>query len=228
MTKRMIEYAVLTLVVVILLLLGFHMWWSSSSSPICTNCAVTSLPQQRQECEKQFAGGYGSPRLVQPGTMDDYTIGFYDPAYSFGSTTTSSSGTVAAPPVAGYVMVRARPYSGYDSSSGIAGAPWDPAKETQGREWGDVRVAVVEFETPLRNRYACIPPKNREVAAVLFGDKFESYCDLPTRFDGSDPPKLSYRVFVINDSSSPVEYCIVSNCDESHGKICQVEINTVQ
>jgi hypothetical protein len=29
---------------------------------------------------------------------------------------------------------------------------------------------------------------------------------------------------MINDSTTPVEYCLVSNCDESHGKICQVEL----
>jgi hypothetical protein len=79
----------------------------------------------------------------------------------------------------------------------------------------------VSFVSPLRNESVCA-----EKAVRFFEDKFEAYCDLPTRFDPTEPPKQSYRVFMINDSTTPVEYCLVSNCDESHGKICQVELVT--
>ncbi|MEQ1752946.1 MAG: hypothetical protein ABL973_02305 [Micropepsaceae bacterium] len=233
MARKLIEYALVVLVAIIVSLLLIYLFFQPGSGGKCTGCVVTSLPQQRQECEKQFSGGVGAPRVLQGGSDDEYLVGFYDPAvmggggaYSAspssypGTTTTSAAPT----PTAGYVIVRTRPQSTYDSTSGgYTGGSFNPATVTPGQAWDEVRVAVVTYVSPLRNESVCA-----EKSVKFFEDKFEAYCDLPTRFAPGDAPKQSYRVFVMNQSNTPIEYCIVSNCDESHGKICQIELATGQ
>ena len=228
MSRKMIEYALVVLVAIIVSLLLIWLLFSGNRNTACTGCVVTALPQQRQECEKQFTGGYGAPRTLQAGSTDEYLVGFFDPAlgagggtgYTSAPTGYNTSPTVGAPaPTAGYVIARARPQTAYDSNTGsYTGGQFNPATVPAGQAWDDVRMAVVTYVSPLRNESVCA-----EKSVKFFEDKFEAYCDLPTRFAPGDAPKQSYRVFVINDSNTPIEYCIVSNCDESHGKICQIE-----
>lgn len=236
MSRKLIEYALVVLVAIIVSLVLIYAFFPWNGSTKCTGCIVTSLPQQRAECEKQFTGGYGSPRILQGGSDDEYLIGFYDPTQggasgfpsSGGSTgtgaypgvSTSTSTTAGPAPTAGFLIVRARPQMTYDASSGgYSGGSFNPATVPAGQAWDDVRVAVVSYVSPLRNESVCA-----EKSVKFFEDKFESFCDLPTRFAAGDSPKQSYRVFVMNNSNTPIEYCIVSNCDESHGKICQIEL----
>jgi hypothetical protein len=235
MSRKLIEYALVVLVAIIVSLALIYFILPRPGSSKCTGCIVTSLPQQRAECEKQFTGGYGSPRTLQGGSDDEYLIGFYDPAQgggaagypSGGSSTsgypgvsTSTSGSAGPSPTAGFLIVRARPQMTYDATSGgYSGGSFNPATVPAGQEWDDVRVAVVSYVSPLRNESVCA-----EKSVKFFEDKFESFCDLPTRFAAGDSPKQTYRVFVMNNSNTPIEYCIVSNCDESHGKICQIEL----
>jgi hypothetical protein len=226
MTRKLIEYALVVLVAIIVSLLLIWLLMSNDGSGECKGCTVTALPLQRQECEKQFSGGVGAPRSLQPGSIDEYLVGFYDPAatggaYGGAAPTGYGSPTGSSPaPIAGFVMARVRPQTTYDANSGgYSTGQFNPATVPAGQAWDDVRMAVVSFVSPLRNESVCA-----EKAVRFFEDKFEAYCDLPTRFDPTEPPKQSYRVFMINDSTTPVEYCLVSNCDESHGKICQVEL----
>lgn len=227
MSRKMIEYTLVVLVAIIVSLLLIWLLFRPGNIP-CTGCVVTSVPQQRQECEKQFTGGYGSPRTLQAGSTDEFLVGFYDPAlstsgssgYSAPSGYPSTPAAGAPTPTAGYVIARARPQTTYDSTTGsYTGGQFNPATVPAGQAWDDVRMAVVTYVSPLRNESVCA-----EKSVKFFQDKFEAYCDLPTRFAPGDAPKQSYRVFVINDSNTPIEYCIVSNCDESHGKICQIEM----
>jgi hypothetical protein len=57
--------------------------------------------------------------------------------------------------------------------------------------------------------------------------RFETYCEIPNRFSEADAGQASYRIFVRNESSVPMEYCIISNCDASApygaGSLCQGE-----
>ena len=232
MSRKLIEYALVILVAIIVSLILIWFFFNGSGSKNCAGCVVTSLPQQRQECEKQFTGGYGSPRVLQGGSDDEYLIGFFDPAQNAGFGSSSSSGSGGSPtstaagssPIAGYVIVRARPQTSYDSTNGsYSSGGFNPTTVPAGQAWEDVRVAAVTYVSPLRNESVCA-----EKSVKFFEDKFESFCDLPTRFGPGDAAKQSYRVFVMNQSSTPIEYCIVSNCDESHGKICQLELASGQ
>lgn len=230
MSRKLIEYTLVVLVAIIVSLLLIWLLMSGGGNQECKGCTVTALPLQRQECEKQFSGGVGSPRLLQPGSIDEYLIGFYDPAAGagggyVGAPTGYSSPSGSSPaPVAGFVIARARPQTTYDANSGgYSGGQFNPATIPAGQAWDDVRMAVVSFVSPLRNESVCA-----EKSVKFFEDKFEAYCDLPTRFSPEEPPKQSYRVFMINDSTTPIEYCLVSNCDESHGKVCQVELQQPQ
>jgi hypothetical protein len=243
MSRKLIEYALVVLVAIIVSLVLIYVFFPWGGATKCTGCIVTSLPQQRAECEKQFTGGYGSPRVLQGGSDDEYLIGFYDPAQgggagafpssSSGSSSSSSgypgvsstsTGAAGPTPTAGFLIVRARPQMTYDASSGgYSGGSFNPATVPAGQAWDDVRVAVVSYVSPLRNESVC-----SEKSVKFFEDKFESFCDLPTRFAAGDSPKQTYRVFVMNNSNTPIEYCIVSNCDESHGKICQIELTSGQ
>jgi len=234
MSRKMIEYALVVLVAIIVSLVLIVVFFPIGGSTKCQGCQTTSLPQQREECDKQFSGGYGSPRVLQPGSDDEYLIGFYDPAvgggasnpYASGSSggypgvPSGSTGIASTTPTAGYVIVRTRPQVTYDASSGsYSSGSYNPGAIPAGQVWDKVHVAVVTYVSPLRNESVC-----PERAVSFFGDKFEAFCDLPTRFSPGDPPKQSYRVFVMNNSDLPIEYCIVSNCDQSHGKVCQLEM----
>lgn len=230
MSRKLIEYALIVVAAIIVSLVLIWLIFGGKSDAPCTGCVVTSLPQQRQECEKQFVGGSGAPRVLQPGSVDEYLIGFYDPSMGGGggysstgpSGYNSTSMNAGPAPTAGYVIARARPQTSYDANTGsYAGGQFNPATVPAGQAWDDVRMAVVSYVSPLRNESVCA-----EKSVKFFEDKFEAYCDLPTRFTAEDPPKQSYRVFVMNDSNSPIEYCIVSNCDQSHGKICQMELES--
>jgi hypothetical protein len=229
MSRKLIEYTLVVLVAIIFSLLLIWALMSNGGSEECKGCTVTALPLQRQECEKQFSGGIGSPRVLQPGNIDEYLIGFFDPSMGggggYGSGSPSGYGTTSgtgATPVAGFVIARARPQTSYDANSGsYTGGQFNPTTVPAGQAWDDVRMAVVSFVSPLRNENVCA-----ERPVKFFEDKFEAYCDLPTRFVQGEAPKQSYRVFMLNNSTTPIEYCLVSNCDESHGRVCQIELQT--
>ena len=229
MSRKLIEYSLVVLVAIIFSLLLIWAIANNGAPEECKGCTVTALPLQRQECEKQFTGGVGSPRVLQPGNIDEYLIGFYDPTMGtgggYGSAPpmgySSPSGTGTGQ-VAGFVIARARPQTTYDANSGsFSTSQFNPATVPAGQAWEDVRMAVVSFVSPLRNENVCA-----ERAVKFFEDKFEAYCDLPTRLVRGDAPKQSSRVFMLNDSATPVEYCLVSNCDESHGRVCQIELQS--
>lgn len=223
MSRKLIEYALVILVAIIVSLLLIWLFFGPTQNKACTGCTVTALPQQRQECEKQFSGGYGSTiRTLPPGVHDEYQIAFDDPNTTtdsgYNSSGYSSSPTGVAP-IAGFVIMRARLGSIYDpSTSTYSNSNFTPPP--QGQEWDKVKMAVSTYATPLRNDSIC-----GEKPVRFFDDKFEAYCDLPTQFQPDDPARKSFRVFVLNNSDSTIEYCIVSNCSASHGKVCQIELN---
>ena len=99
MSRKLIEYALVVLVAIIVSLVLIYVFFPWGGSGKCTGCVVTSLPQQRAECEKQFTGGYGSPRVLQGGSDDEYLIGFYDPTQGGGSGFSSSTGSSGYPGV---------------------------------------------------------------------------------------------------------------------------------
>jgi hypothetical protein len=208
MSRKLIEYTLVVLVAIIfslLLIWGLIMLLPGD----CVGCSVTAPAEQRDECEKQFSGTAGAPRVLQPGTVAEYQVGFYDPTMYPGGTYNPGSG---------YVIVRVRPQPYYDEYyGGYTGAP---AAE-EGQTLDGVNMAVVRYVNPLRNEYVSGCGERN----VTYRDnKYEAFCNLPTRFARGDAPKKSYRIFVTNDSNVPVEYCIVSNCDESQGQICKVEL----
>ena len=230
MAKRLIEYSLVILVAIIVSLLLIWLIFTPGGGKACSGCTVTSLPLQRQECETQFFGSGTSPRVLEAGGVGEYLLGFYDPVTSGSGGYTAPSGGYSAPsgtttpaPVSGYVIVRARPQVSYDYNNGTSGSSFNPASIPSGQTWEDVRLAVVTYASPLRNESVC-----PEKSVKFFEDKFEAYCDLPTRFVPGEASKQSYRVYIINDSTTPLEYCIVSNCDESHGKACQLELASGQ
>lgn len=223
MPRKLIEYALVVLVAIIVSLLLIFILWPKTDGG-CTGCTTVSLPEQRQECEKQFSGGVGSPRQLPAHVHDEYQVAFDDPLVKMSSSNPynygSSAPTSTIPtPTAGFVIVRARVASVYDPNTGSYGNNNVGSSTPPGKEWDAVRVAVVSYVSPLRNESVC-----PERGVRFFEDKFESFCDLPTRFNVGDAQRKDFRVFVINDSDVPVEYCIVSNCDQSQGKLCTIEL----
>jgi hypothetical protein len=121
-------------------------------------------------------------------------------------------------------MVRAQPQFGYDysgSQSSSYGA-YDNTNTRPGTPWDEVTVTVARYVNQLRNDAVC------NASSLRFREgKFETYCEIPNRFTESDAGQATYRIFVRNESSVPVEYCIVSNCDASapfgQGSLCSAE-----
>lgn len=231
MTKRLIEYSLVVLVAIIVSMILIWLFLRGGSKD-CEGCAGhVSLPLQRQECEKQFFGSSTPARVLEAGGVGEYLLGFFDPVSSAaGGGYPSSPGGYSAPgtspatPVSGYVIVRARPQT-YDYNTGTSSSAFNPASVKPNQVWQDVRLAVVTYASPLRNESVA---DCAEQPVVFREDKFEAFCDLPTKFAQGESAKQTYRVYIINDSDTPVEYCIVSNCDESHGKACQIEMASGQ
>jgi hypothetical protein len=225
---RLVEYLLVVLVAILVAVLVI--WWLFPRPPECTECTV-SRPTLRAECDKQF-GGYGvRAKQLDAGAEDEFLVAYYDqavvdpnastggyspPGYS-GATTTSTTPAVRGP---GYVMVRALPQFGYDTSGGQTSG--DLSATRPETSWQDVTVTVTRYVSPFRNDTTCAQN------AVRFRDgRFETYCEIPNRFSDADGGQASYRIFVRNESSVPIEYCIISNCDASapygQGSLCVAE-----
>jgi hypothetical protein len=230
-TKRLIEYALVILVAIIVSFLLIYLLFPKAGP--CTNCVV-SMPQVRAECDKQFFSSGSRARQLDAGAEDEFLVAYVenpnDPSATGSGYSTPSSypgAPSSAPPPPrgpGFVMVRAQPQFGYDYSgsqttSYSASDTSNTAPETL---WEDVTVTVARYVNPLRNDAACAQ------TAVRFREgRFETYCEMPHRFTEDDGGQATYRIFVRNESSVPLEYCIVTNCDASapygQGMLCQVE-----
>jgi hypothetical protein len=233
-TKRLIEYALVILVAIIVSMLLIYLLFPKGAP--CTNCIV-SMPQVRAECDKQFFSSGARARQLDAGAEDEFLVayvegfgdqdatggGFSSPSGFPG--TPASTSTTPVPRGPGFVMVRAQPQFGYDYSGSQTTTTFsttdasNPAPETV---WEDVTVTVARYVNPLRNDAAC------SQTAVRFREgRFETYCEMPMRFAEEDSGQASFRIFVRNESSVPLEYCIVTNCDASapygQGALCQVE-----
>ena len=115
-------------------------------------------------------------------------------------------------PVAGYIIARMR-------GGRLQLRKLHATDHSPGASLGPIALCRVTYALPLRNDAVCV-----EHGVVYFEHKFEGCCEVPTRFVPDDAQKRTLRVFVLNDSQTHAEYCIVSNCDGSHGKLCQVEL----
>jgi hypothetical protein len=235
---RVLEYAIVTLLALIVGFgIGYLIFSWGRGAGECTDCRV-SMPQVRNECEKQFSGMGARAKQLEANAEDEFLVAFIDQGaidpnangYSTSSsggysTPSSYPGVSTATPAAlrgpGYVMVRAQPQFGYDYSGGQTSS-YDAANTRPGTSWQEVTVTVVRYISPLRNDSVCAQ------SSVRFIDgRFETYCEIPKRFQEDDGGQASYRIFVRNESSVPVEYCIISNCDASApyggGSLCQAE-----
>jgi hypothetical protein len=240
MLGRVLEYAI---VVILALLLGFaigYVLWGLGGSAVCTDCQV-SMPQVRAECDKQFFGTGVRAKQLEAGAEDEFLVAYADQS-AFASDPNASGGygsggysspsgypgvsqSTPAPRGPGYVMVRAQPQFGYNYSGGQSAnyGSYDTTNSTRpGTSWNEVTVTVARYVNALRNEATC----NTRSVRFLDG-RFESYCEMPNRFGPEDSGQASYRIFVRNESSVPVEYCIISNCDASapygQGSLCQGE-----
>lgn len=225
---RIIEY-LLVVLVAILVAVGV-IWLLFPTKTECTDCVV-SRPSLRAECDKQFFGTGVRAKQLDAGAEDEFLVAYYDqgvvdPNATSGGYSPPTSGypgaTTPAPVVRGpgYVMVRAQPQFGYDTSG--SQSSYDTSSTRPETLWQDVTVTVTRYVSPFRNDSTCAQ------TSVRFREgKFESYCEIPNRFSDADGGQASYRVFVRNESSVPVEYCIISNCDASapygQGSLCVAE-----
>ena len=231
-TKRLIEYS---LVVVVAILVSFLLIWLlfPRSGP-CTNCVV-SMPQVRAECDKQFFSAGARARQLDAGAEDEFLVAYVenpnDPNVTGGYSSPTGgyspptpSGGRPPPRGPGYVMVRAQPQFGYDYSGGQTSSysTTDTANTPRETVWEEVTITVARYVNPLRNDAVC------GQTAVRFREgRFETYCEMPHKFAPEDGGQATYRIFVRNESSVPLEYCIVTNCDASapygQGTLCAVE-----
>jgi hypothetical protein len=235
---RVLEYAI---VIILALLLGLtigYLLFGFGGSSACTDCQV-SMPQVRAECDKQFFGTGVRAKQLDAGAEDEFLVAFADQSafasdpnasggYGSYSTPSSYPGVGQSTPLPrgpGYVMVRAQPQFGYNYSGGQSAnyGSYDSSSDTRpGTSWNEVTVTVARYVNPLRNDATC----NTRSVRFLDG-RFESYCEIPKQFGADDGGQASYRIFVRNESSVPVEYCIISNCDASapygQGSLCQGE-----
>lgn len=223
MARRVIEYS-LVVAVAMLVAVAIIYFFLPKAVP-CTNCTV-SMPRLRTECDKQFYAGGSSVRQLDAGWEEEALLSFVEVAGDQGSdgsaggyssatgSSTPSSSIVREP---GYLMLRLQPrvdYSGSSSSTDISST----RPETS---WDEIKVTVARYVDQYRNERVCD-------GTVKFREgKFEFYCDIPTKFAPADRGQMSYRVFVRNESSVALEYCVVSNCDASApwgaGTFCQAE-----
>lgn len=234
---RILEYAIVTLLALIVGVgIGYVVFTWGRGSNECTNCQV-SMPQVRAECDKQFFGTGVRAKQLDANAEDEFLVAFIDQSAvdpNAGGYSTTSGGystpsgypgvtSPTSPAVRGpgYVMVRAQPQFGYDYSGGQTSS-YDSSNTRPGTTWQEVTVTVVRYVSPLRNDSVC----SQSSVRYLDG-RFERYCEIPNRFGEEDGGQASYRIFVRNESSVPVEYCIISNCDASApyggGSLCQAE-----
>jgi hypothetical protein len=237
---RIVEYAILTLIALILGLVIGYFLFGLGGGGACTDCRV-SMPQVRAECDKQFFGTGVRAKQLDANAEDEFLVAYVDQGaadpnagggYSTSGGYSTPSGypgaTTAAPALRGpgYVIVRAQPQFGYDYSGGQTSG-YDVSNTRPGTSWQEVTVTVTRYVSPLRNDSVCSQSSLRFVDG-----RFETYCEIPNRFEEADGGQASYRVFVRNESSVPVEYCIVSNCDASapygQGAMCQGEQTPLQ
>ncbi len=235
---RIVEYAILTLIALILgLVIGYFLFPRGNGE--CTDCRV-SMPQVRTECDKQFFGTSVRAKQLDANAEDEFLVAYVDQrgvdpnaGYSTSGGYSSPGGypgaTSPTPPALrgpGYVMVRAQPQFGYDYSGGQSSG-YDTSNTRPGTSWQEVTVTVTRYVSPLRNDSVCSQTSLRFVDG-----RFETYCEIPNRFEDTDGGQASYRIFVRNESSVPVEYCIISNCDASapygQGSLCQGEQTPLQ
>lgn len=235
-TKRLIEYALVVLVAIIFSM-GLIYFLFPKSGP-CTNCTV-SMPQVRAECDKQFFSSGTRARQLDAGAEDEflvafaenpndpnagYSSGYSNPAGGYSSPTVTPTSATPSARVPGYVIVRAEPQFGYNYSGGQTSSysATDTSNTAPETLWEEVTVTVARYVNPLRNDAMC------GQSAVRFREgRFESYCEMPLKFAPEDGGQMTYRIFVRNESSVPLQYCIVTNCDASapygQGTLCQVE-----
>lgn len=232
-TKRLIEYALVILVAIIVSMLLIYLLFPKAGP--CTNCVV-SMPQVRAECDKQFFSSGAKARQLDAGAEDEFLVAYvenpndadaggssggYSPPGSYPGAGSSSRPPPRGP---GFVMVRAQPQFGYDYSGNQTSSysSSDPANTPPETLWDDVTVTVARYVNPLRNDAACA-----QTAVRWREGRFETYCEMQHRFTAEDGGQATYRIFVRNESSVPLEYCIVTNCDASapygQGMLCQVE-----
>lgn len=230
--KRLIEYLLVILVAIIVAVL--IIWWVLRPGSDCTDCGGgPSVPQLRAECDRQF-GGTGVPiETLQANEEGEYLLAFREPAppsdqsSEFSSATASRTVTTRPP---GFVMVRVQPQFGYDYLGGQdSSSTADTSNVRPDTAWDEVTVTVARYVNPVRNERVCSEDRMR----LRYRDgKFESYCDIPLRFTADDWGQATYRLFVSNRSSVPIDYCILTNCDYSapwvSGSTCQIEQSTVQ
>lgn len=241
--KRLIEYALVVLVAIIVSML--LIWVLFPKAEPCTDCVVP-LPDARAECDKQFYSTGSRARQLAPGAEDELWIGYEDesqpPDYGSSGYSSPSSGGYSSPsggysttpaPTSsssrgrGYVMIRTLPQGGYDyqgQSSGY-GSSYDTTSTRPETTWDEVTVTVARYATQLRNDSVCAQ------APVRFREgRFESFCSMTHKFDDAENAMISYRVFVRNDSSVPLEYCIVSNCSSSgpFAPVCKSELQPLE
>ena len=233
--RRLIEYLIVVLVAIMVSMI--IIWFFFPKSGPCTNCVV-SMPQVRAECDKQFFSSGSRARQLDAGAEDEFLIAYVaqaqDPNAGSGGYSSPTSGgsypgvsSTPAPAVKGpgFVMVRAQPQFGYDYSGNQTSnynSSYDTSQTQPETVWQEVTVTVARYVNPLRNDSVC-----SQTALRFREGRFETYCEMPNRFTDEDGGQASYRVFVRNESSVPMEYCIVSNCDASApygaGNLCQVE-----
>lgn len=232
---RFIEYSLVVVVAIIVSML--LIWALFPRSGPCLNCVV-SMPQVRTECDRQFFSTGARARQLEAGAEDEFLVAYVDQPqvdpYSTSGGYTSPGGYSTATPAAstapvvrgpGYVMVRAQPQFGYDYSGGQTTSAYgssDTSSLAPETLWNEVTVTVARYVNPLRNDAMC------GQASLRFREgRFETYCEMSNRFTEEDGGQATYRVFVRNESSVPLEYCIVSNCDASapygQGTVCQAE-----
>jgi hypothetical protein len=242
--KRLIEYFLVVLVAIIVALVLIYLFFPKNGP--CTNCVV-SMPQVRAECDKQFFSTGARARQLDAGAEDEFLVAYIDQqqdpnaggyssssgGYSspsgYSSTGGYSTASSQSEPIAvrgpGYVMVRAQPQFGYDYSGGQTSSynsSYDTSSTRPETSWDEVTVTVARYVNPLRNDAVC-----GQTSLRYREGKFETYCEIPNRFSDTDAGQATYRIFVRNESSVPLEYCIVSNCDASapygQGSLCQIE-----
>lgn len=231
---RLIEYALV--VVVAMIAAFFIIWWLFPKAGPCTNCVV-SMPQVRAECDKQFFTAGTRARQLDAGAEDEFLVafaenpsdpnatggGYSSPSGGYSAPTSSSSRPPPRGP--GYLMVRAQPQFGYDYSGSQTSSysNTDTSNTPPETVWDDVVVTVARYVNHLRNDAEC----GTNVALRFREGRFEHYCEMQHKFGQEDGGQVSYRIFVRNNSSVPIEYCIATNCDASapygQGALCQVE-----
>jgi hypothetical protein len=229
--KRLIEYAIVVLLAMIVAFGLIYFLFPTNNQ--CTNCIV-SMPQVRAECDKQFYSSGSRARQLDAGAEDEFLVAYselqadqaasndgYSSPSGYPGVSSTPTPTVRGP---GFVMVRAQPQFGYDYSGNQTSSygSYDASTTRPETQWQEVTVTIARYVNPLRNDAVC-----GQTSLRFREGRFETYCEMPMQFRPEDGGQASYRIFVRNESSVPLEYCIVTNCDASapygQGNLCQVE-----